>query len=69
VKPPWLRHPAASIPTPKPRKHPIFSTFAAKREKVAKFLIDEDLADEAEPHRKAAEKALLEAAAIEGPTA
>ena len=43
--------------------------FAAKKEKVAKFLIAEDLADEAEPHRKAAEKALLEAAAIEAPTA
>jgi hypothetical protein len=39
--------------------------FAAKKEKVAKFLIAEDLADEAEPHRKAAEKARATAHAIE----
>ena len=43
--------------------------FAAQKEKVAKFLIAGDLADEAEPHQKAADKALREAAAIEGPTA
>lgn len=43
--------------------------FAAKTGKVAKFLIAEDLADEAEPHRKAVEKALREAAAIDVPTA
>ena len=36
---------------------------------VAKFLIAEDLADEAEPHRRAAEKALQQAADLEGPTA
>ncbi|WP_353565453.1 DEAD/DEAH box helicase [Haloferula sargassicola] len=39
--------------------------FAAKKEKVAKLLIESDLAEEAEPHRKAAEKALEEAAGIE----
>ena len=39
--------------------------FAAKKEKVAGFLIAEDLADEAEPHQKAAAKALAQAHAIE----
>jgi hypothetical protein len=38
---------------------------AVKKEKVARFLIAEDLADEAEPHQMAAEKALEEAAAID----
>lgn len=38
--------------------------FAAKKEKVAKLLIESDLAEEAEPHRKAAEEALAEAEAI-----
>lgn len=40
-------------------------TFAAKKEKVAKLLIESDLAEEAEPHQKAAEKALKEAEGIE----
>jgi ERCC4-related helicase len=39
--------------------------FAAKKQKVAQFLIAADLAEEAEPHQKAAEKALAEVAAIE----
>lgn len=39
--------------------------FAAKKEKVAKVLLDADLADEAAPHKEAAEKALAEAEAIE----
>ena len=39
--------------------------FAAKKEKVANFLIAEDLADEAEPHQRAAAKALAQAHAIE----
>jgi len=39
--------------------------FAAKKEKVARFLIAEDLADEAEPHQQAAAKALAHAHAIE----
>lgn len=43
--------------------------FAAKKEKVAKLLIESDLAEEAEPHRKAAEKALEEVMAIESSTA
>jgi hypothetical protein len=54
-----------------PGSHPPRRSHArpSNKEKVANFLIAEDLADEAEPHRKAAEKALLEAAAVEGPTA
>lgn len=40
-------------------------TFAAKKQKVAGLLIASDLADEAEPHQKAAEKALARANAIE----
>jgi hypothetical protein len=40
-------------------------SFAAKKQKVAHLLIAEDLADEAEPHQKAAEKAFTEALAIE----
>ena len=39
--------------------------FAAKQQKVAGFLIAEDLADEAEPHQRAATKALAQAHAIE----
>jgi len=39
--------------------------FAAKKQKVAQLLIAADLAEEAEPHQKAAEKALKEAAIIE----
>ncbi len=39
--------------------------FAAKKEKVAKLLIESDLADEAAEHQKAAEKALAEAEKIE----
>jgi hypothetical protein len=39
--------------------------FAAKKQKVAQLLIDSDLADEAEPHQKAAGKALAEAEGIE----
>lgn len=39
--------------------------FAAKKEKVAKLLIESDLPEEAEPHQKAAEKALAEAEGIE----
>ena len=38
--------------------------FAAKKQKVAKLLTEADLAEEAEPHQKAAEKALAQAAAI-----
>lgn len=38
--------------------------FAAKKEKVAQLLIDADLSDEAEPHQKAAAKALAQADAI-----
>ncbi|MEO5915104.1 MAG: DEAD/DEAH box helicase [Luteolibacter sp.] len=40
-------------------------TFAAKKQKVAKLLIESDLAEEAGPHQKAAEKALAEADGIE----
>lgn len=40
--------------------------FAAKKHKVAKLLIAEGLADEAEPHQQAADNALQEAAKIEG---
>ena len=39
--------------------------FAAKKQKVAELLIAADLAEEAEPHQKAAEKALAEAEGIE----
>ncbi|MEI6175476.1 MAG: DEAD/DEAH box helicase [Verrucomicrobiota bacterium] len=39
--------------------------FAAKKEKVAQLLIAADLAEEAEPHQKAATKALATAQAIE----
>jgi superfamily II DNA or RNA helicase len=39
--------------------------FAAKKQKVARLLIDSDLAEEAEPHQKAADKALEEAEWIE----
>jgi ERCC4-related helicase len=39
--------------------------FAAKKQKVARLLIDSDLAEEAEPHQQAAEKALATAQAIE----
>ncbi len=39
--------------------------FAAKKQKVAQLLIAADLAEEAEPHQKAAEKALAEAERIE----
>ncbi len=38
--------------------------FAAKKQKVAQLLTATDLADEAEPHQKAVEKALAEAAGI-----
>ncbi|MFZ9936404.1 MAG: DEAD/DEAH box helicase [Luteolibacter sp.] len=39
--------------------------FAFKKQKAAKLLIEADLPDEAEPHQKAAEKALAEADAME----
>lgn len=39
--------------------------FAAKKQKVAQLLITADLEDEAEPHQKAAVKALAQAVAIE----
>jgi ERCC4-related helicase len=39
--------------------------FAAKKQKVAQLLIQSDLAEEAEAHQQAAEKALAEAGAIE----
>lgn len=39
--------------------------FAAKKQKVAQLLTASDLADEAEPHQKAAEEALAEASWIE----
>jgi hypothetical protein len=39
--------------------------FAAKQEKVAKFLLAEDLADDAAGHQQAAAKALAHAKAIE----
>lgn len=39
--------------------------FAAKKHKVARLLIESDLPEEAEPHQKAAEKALTTAHAIE----
>lgn len=39
--------------------------FAAKKQKVAEVLIESDLAEEAEPHQKAAQAALAEAKAIE----
>jgi hypothetical protein len=40
-------------------------SFAAKKQKVARLLIESDLPEEAEPHQKAAEKALAEAEEIE----
>ena len=43
--------------------------FAAKKQKVAQLLIAADLAEEVEPHQKAAEKALAEALAIESVSA
>jgi len=43
--------------------------FAAKKQKVAQLLIASDLAEEAEHHQQAAEKALEEATTIEGSTA
>lgn len=52
-------HPRA-IPT-----HHRPRAFAAKKQKVAKLLTEADLAEEAEPHQKAAENALAQAAAIE----
>jgi hypothetical protein len=39
--------------------------FAAKKQKVARLLIESDLSEEAEPHQKAAEKALATAHSIE----
>ena len=42
--------------------------FAAKKQKVARLLIESDLPEEAEPHQQAAEKALAEAAGIEAQT-
>lgn len=42
---------------------------AAKKQKVAQLLIAAELAEEAEPHQSAAEKALDEASAIEKSTA
>ncbi len=39
--------------------------FAAKKQKVARLLIESDFPEEAEPHQKAAEKALAEADGIE----
>ncbi len=70
-----------SPPPPKPALTPEqlqriadLKAFAAKKQKVAELLIAADLAEEAEPHQKAAEKALAKADAIEshsypGPTA
>jgi len=58
--------------TPKPALTPEqlqriadLKAFAAKKEKVAKLLIESDLPEEAEPHQKAAERALKEAEGIE----
>ncbi len=66
----------AGDPPPEPRKPALteeqkqriaeLRAFAARKEKVARLLIESDLADEAEEHRKAAEKSLAEAAEIEG---
>ena len=59
--PPHRRRPA----TPKPALTPEqlqriadLKAFAAKKQKVARLLIESDLSEEAEPHQKAAEKAL-----------
>jgi superfamily II DNA/RNA helicase len=63
--PPHRRHPASA---PKPvltaeqlQRIADLRAFAAKKQKVARLLIDSDLAEEAEPHQKAADKALKEA--------
>lgn len=65
------RHLTAAVP-PKPtltpeqlRRIADLRAFAAKKQKVAQLLIDADLAEEAEPHQKAAENALAEADEIE----
>jgi hypothetical protein len=67
------RHLSGDTPPPKPALTPEqlqriqdLRTFAAKKQKVARLLIESDLPEEAEPHQKAAEKALKEAASIEG---
>ncbi len=59
-------------PPPKPALSPEqrqriadLKTFAAKKQKVAQLLTEADLAEEAEPHRKEAEKATEEANSIE----
>jgi hypothetical protein len=67
------RHLAGDGPT-EPRKPALtpeqlqriadLKAFAAKKEKVAQLLIESDLAEEAEPHQQAAEKALAEVEAI-----
>lgn len=68
------RHLAGDAPPPPPKpaltpeqlqRIADLKTFAAKKHKVAKLLIESDLAEEAEAHQKAAEKALMEADAIE----
>lgn len=69
------RHLAGDAPPAKPSLTPEqlqriqdLRTFAAKKQKVARLLIESDLAEEAEPHQKAAEKALAEAGVIEADT-
>jgi CubicO group peptidase (beta-lactamase class C family) len=66
------RHLTGDAPPSKPALTPEqlqriadLKAFAAKKQKVAQLLIAADLADEAEPHQKAAEKALAEADNIE----
>jgi hypothetical protein len=68
------RHLAGDAP-PEPKKPTLtpeqlqriadLRTFAAKKQKVAQLLIQSDLPEEAEPHQKAAEKALAVAEGIE----
>ena len=62
----------APPPPPKPALTPEqlqriadLKAFAAKKQRVAQLLTEADLPEEAEPHRKAAEKALAEAEGIE----
>jgi hypothetical protein len=66
------RHLTGDAPPAKPALTPEqvqriadLKAFAAKKQKVARLLIEADLAEEAEPHQKAAEKALVEAGRIE----
>jgi SNF2-related domain/Helicase conserved C-terminal domain len=65
------RHLTGDSPPPKPtltaeqlERITTLRAFAAKKQKVAQLLTAADLADEAEPHQKAAEKALKEADGI-----